>query len=147
MCLCAACAPVCVRARVRVRAVKELQDWRALCEHSGNINLSSQQSPSDTSVNVFGADVSSVAVQELPQVGVRVEHPQRGLGTVVEMLVDDSRKKPCKVAFDNGEVHQYSKESAAKLRCLADEAAAPKSPASKMRIFAKVRIYTYKHAP
>ena len=47
--------------------------------------------------------------------GARVQHPTRGDGTV-HIVTNDSRSKPYKVKFDNGEVHQYSEESAAKLK-------------------------------
>ena len=48
----------------------------------------------------------------------RVRHPTRGCGTV-EIIKNGN--KPYKVTFDNGEVHRYSKESAAKLQLCQNE--------------------------
>ena len=63
------------------------------------------------------------ALEFVLKVGARVEHPERGLGTVEEIDMDDARQKPCRVVYDSGEVHQYSRESAIKLRhAVADEA-------------------------
>ena len=52
------------------------------------------------------------------QVGMRVEHADRGMGTIESIDLDDARKKPCRVKWDNGATEQYSKESAAKFRVL-----------------------------
>ena len=48
--------------------------------------------------------------------GTRVIHPRRGGGYVSEVHSEDSRGKLYTVTFDNGEVHQYSRTSATKLK-------------------------------
>ena len=48
--------------------------------------------------------------------GTRVIHPRRGGGHVSEVHSEDSRGKLYTVTFDNGEVHQYSRTSATKLK-------------------------------
>ena len=60
--------------------------------------------------------IELLTVQQSLKLGTRVEHPQRGLGVVEDVIPDDPRDKPYKITFDNGESHQYSLESAAKLR-------------------------------
>ena len=37
-------------------------------------------------------------------VGLRVDHPKRGQGTIIEVIPDDKRSKPYKVAYDNREI-------------------------------------------
>ena len=37
-------------------------------------------------------------------VGLRVNHPKRGKGTIIEVIPGDKRSKPYKVAYDNGEI-------------------------------------------
>jgi hypothetical protein len=44
----------------------------------------------------------------------RVNHTTRGAGRVTNLNWDDPRGKPIYVHFDNGEVHHYDFESAAK---------------------------------
>ena len=48
--------------------------------------------------------------------GSRVQHPSRGPGFVVSVDFDDERCKPYAIAFENGEMHSYSRESAVKFR-------------------------------
>ena len=40
----------------------------------------------------------------LPKKGGRIEHPSRGLGSVLEIIPDDERGKPYQIKYDNGEV-------------------------------------------
>ena len=48
--------------------------------------------------------------------GARVFHEIRGWGQIVEFDPRDTRDKPYRVQFDNGEAHSYSRASAAKLK-------------------------------
>ena len=48
--------------------------------------------------------------------GARVFHEVRGWGKIVEFSPRDTRDKPYRVQFDNGEAHSYSRASAAKLK-------------------------------
>ena len=41
------------------------------------------------------------------RVGVRVYHPIRGTGTVVDIVHDDERGKPYVVQYDDGTEHRY----------------------------------------
>ena len=50
---------------------------------------------------------------EAPAIGTRIRHARRGTGTIVDVLSNDLRHKPFKVNFDNGEVHQYSRDAVA----------------------------------
>ena len=45
--------------------------------------------------------------------GARVRHPDHGDGVVAEILPLDKRNEPYRIAFDNGESHQYSMQLAA----------------------------------
>ena len=47
--------------------------------------------------------------------GAKVRHPVHGDGVVREILPHDKRNKPYKIAFSNGETHNYSMQSAAKI--------------------------------
>ena len=58
---------------------------------------------------------ASVKMQRLTS-GARVQHPTRGVGTVVKIGSNERRSKPYKVRFDSGEVHHYSEETSNELQ-------------------------------
>ena len=80
-----------------------------------------------------GAPVAQLQPPQPPQplleLGTRVRHRERGLGTVTEILMDDSRTR---VAFDNGEEHRYRPASLHKLVAVAEKDNESPSPMRRL---------------
>jgi hypothetical protein len=79
----------------------------------------------DTRIFGFGATAAvKKSVQDsvggIP-IGARMLHSTHGYGVVTHISMGDERGKPVVVEFHNGEVHQYSLDSANKLKVLAGE--------------------------
>jgi hypothetical protein len=61
------------------------------------------------------AEESFVTADQRYPVGTLILHAIRGPGVVREIDYTDTRNRPFIVAYDNGEVHHYTAESAMKL--------------------------------
>lgn len=60
------------------------------------------------------------ALESILKIGMRVVHPTRGHGVVLEVNHDDVRSKPYRIAYKNGEEHCYNIQSAQKFRVLTE---------------------------
>ena len=69
-------------------------------------------------------------------VGARIEHAKHGHGTVQHIDLEAKQPK-VKVAFDNGETHEYKGGSLEKLRVL------PAAEVRAVRVRVRIRVYPY----
>jgi hypothetical protein len=90
-------------------------------QHLGRARLSLQRQYWPKSISLLHSTGEGIVP------GMRILHPFRGLGYIVDIKQHDARNKPYVIEFDGGETHSYSADSAAKLRIVSSQSLIPGS--------------------